>query len=305
MSSKSLQAALFLLAGVASARLSPPLHAQQSPYTDALLDAARALAHTVPGDLPRTLRYYAFGNLTAPLNAFLEGATDTLVAGVYAVFQIKYANGWIMVDAGVDREVETDTTVHLDPERYNQVQAALRGANLILVTHEHHDHVAGAIRTNAADQVIPKTLLTRQQLQTLLNQPNSPLIRLTPAEGARYLVIDYTILYPVAPGVVLLRAPGHTPGSQMVYVHLASDQEVLLVGDIAWMMAGIRDRRQKPAAISHQLGEDREALQQQLDWLSGLGERQHIVLANCHDAAWLKSLVQQGILKEGLDLGTR
>lgn len=304
MLSKPLQTALFL-AGIASARPSPPLYAQASPYTDTLLGAARALAHAVPGDLPLSLGYYPFGNLTAPLDAAVEGATDTQVAGVYAVFQIRYSHGWIMVDAGVDREVESDTTVHLDPERYNQVQAALRGANLILVTHEHHDHVAGAIRTNTPDRVIPKTLLTRQQLQTLLTEPNSPKIRLTPAEAVRYLVIDYTTLYPVAPGVVLLKAPGHTPGSQMVYVHLASNQEVLLVGDISWMMAGIRDGRQKPAAISHDLGEDREALQQQLDWLSGLGERQHIALANCHDAAWLQSLVQQGILKEGLDLRTR
>ena len=60
--------------------------------------------------------------------------------------------------------------------------------------------------------------------------------------SSRYLVIDYEQLYPIAPGLVLVKAPGHTP-------------------------------------------------------------RQHIVLVNSHDAAWLGSLVSRGILKDDLDLG--
>ena len=51
--------------------------------------------------------------------------------------------------------------------------------------------------------------------------------------------------------------------------------------------------------------EDRPALQQQLEWLSGLAKRQHIVLVNCHDGEWLESLVTRGILQDDLDLGTR
>jgi glyoxylase-like metal-dependent hydrolase (beta-lactamase superfamily II) len=189
------------------------------------------------------------------------------------------------------------------------VQEALRGANLILVTHEHHGHVAGVIHTPARDIIASKTMLTRAQVNTLLrpsrgNAPlgNSPLVRLTPADAARYLVFDYEQVYPVAPGVVLLKAPGHTPGSQMVYVRLASGQEVLLVGDIAWFMAGIERRLQKPRAISSEMGEDRTALQNQLDWLSGLSRRKEVVLVNCHDAAWLRSLVSRGVLGDGLDV---
>lgn len=86
-------------------------------------------------------------------------------------------------------------------------------------------------------------------------------------------------------------------------VRLASGWEILLVGDIAWFMAGIERRLQKPVGVSREMGEDRAALQEQLDWLSGLTQRQHIVLANSHDAAWLESLVSRGILKDDLDLG--
>jgi glyoxylase-like metal-dependent hydrolase (beta-lactamase superfamily II) len=213
-----------------------------------------------------------------------------------------------MVDAGVDREVETDTSVTIDQDRYQKVQEGLRGANLIVVTHEHYDHVAGVIHTPARDILAPKTVLTRAQVQTLTGQiapGSSSLIHLTPRDASRYLVIDYEQLYPIAPGIVLLKAPGHTPGSQMVYVRLDSGHEVLLVGDVAWFMAGIERRLQKPPRVSRQMREDRTALQLQLDWLSGITKRQHIVLVNSHDDAWLRSLVRRGVLKDDLDLATR
>ena len=284
---------------------------QPPTYTDSLLANLRAAASAVPGDLPIALRYLEFASFKTPLSGAVVGAEDAIVDGVYTVFQVRYTHGWVMVDAGVDREVETDTTVTIDQARYNRVQEALRGANLIVVTHEHHDHIAGVIHTAARDIIAPKTILTRAQVRTLLRPLKgsaplgaSPLIQLTPRDAAKYLVIDYEQLYPIAPGTVLLKAPGHTPGSQMVYVRLASGQEVLLVGDIAWFMAGIERRLQKPQAISREMGEDRTALQNQLDWLSGLTKRQNIVLANCHDAAWLRSLVRRGVLKDDLDLGS-
>jgi len=50
------------------------------------------------------------------------------------------------------------------------------------------------------------------------------------------------------------------------------------------------------------MNEDREALQQQIEWLAGLTAREGIVLINCHDDQWLQSLLRRGILKEDLDL---
>jgi glyoxylase-like metal-dependent hydrolase (beta-lactamase superfamily II) len=205
-----------------------------------------------------------------------------------------------MIDAGMNRDV--DTSITFWPSQFARVQQALRGARLILVTHEHHDHVAEVVRTATPDLIAPKTLLNRAQVQTLLERPNTPLIRLTPARAAHYLVIDYDPLYPVAPGLVLIRAPGHTPGSQMVYVRLASGSEVLFIGDIVWMMAGLERRLQKPKKASEELNEDRVALQHQINWLSGLTARQGIFLINCHDDRWLQSLVHRGVLKEDLDL---
>lgn len=289
----------------AALSLSDPLRGQAALFNDTLLTEARAIARAVPGDLPRAIHYLRFGEGKVPLSATVQDAGDELVNAVYAVFQIRYPHGWIMIDAGVDREAEPDTTFTIWKEQYDRVQRGLREANLILVTHEHHDHVTGVIRTPTPDIVVPKTILTRAQIQTLQDRPNSPLIRLTPTAAARYLMLEYDRVYPVAPGVVLMKAPGHTPGSQMVYVRVASGQEALIVGDIVWMMAGLERRQQKPDAVSRELGEGRALLQQQIDWLANLATRQGIVLINCHDDNWLNGLVRRGVLKQDLDFRGR
>ena len=70
-----------------------------------------------------------------------------------------------------------------------------------------------------------------------------PEIRLTPDQAARFIVVDYEKYLPVAPGIVLIKAAGHTPGSQMVYIALESGRELLLIGDTTWHMDGVRQMR--------------------------------------------------------------
>jgi glyoxylase-like metal-dependent hydrolase (beta-lactamase superfamily II) len=47
------------------------------------------------------------------------------------------------------------------------------------------------------------------------------------AEDGRFTVIDYRKYYPVAPGMVLIKAPGHAPDHQMVLIALQSGREIL------------------------------------------------------------------------------
>lgn len=288
---------LFVLLSKLGAQAPP---ADTLTYTDSLLFRARALGRAVPGELPSEVHYLKFAEEKAPVRYMLTGGSDSAVLASHPVFQIRYQRGWIMIEAGWNRDV--DTTAVFFPDRFVRVRQALRDARLIVITHEHHDHVAEVIRTPTPEILAPKTVLNRQQIQTLINQPNSPLVRLAADRASQYLVLDYDRLYPIAPGVVLLRAPGHTPGSQMVYVQLASGKELLFIGDIAWLMAGVERRIQKPEGISRELREDRDAIQRQLDWLSGVTARTGVTLVNSHDGAWLNALSRRGVLKEDLDL---
>jgi glyoxylase-like metal-dependent hydrolase (beta-lactamase superfamily II) len=293
---RSTAGALATLAGFATSTA-----AQASPYTDTLIGAVRRLAAAVPGDLPTSLHYLSIAGAHAPASLAVEGAAQDPVDFAFPVFQIRYRHGWIVVDAGMDREVAgSELTFH--QVRYDQVQQALRQARLILVTHEHHDHVAGVIRSPYLEEVAARTLLTRAQVQTLLERPNSPAIKLDSVAAARYRTVDYDLLLPLAPGVVLIKAPGHTPGSQMVYIRLSSGREVILAGDVAWLMTGIQNRQQKPDSASRGLSEDRSMIQPELEWLNAIATTTGIVVLPCHDAAWLAGWRDRGVLKEGLDL---
>ena len=176
-----------------------------------------------------------------------------------------------MIDSGMDEQVHRffgrGTVEPYYPEAAKQVQQALLAAKSIIITHEHGDHVAGVIRTPFVDELAPKTLLTRAQVETLETNPQMPEIKITPAMASRYNVVDYDKYLPFGPGVALIKAPGHTPGSQMVYVALESGREYLFIGDTAWHMDGVRLIKGKDAPW---IKEDDAALLAQLKWLNQL-----------------------------------
>ena len=162
------------------------------------------------------------------------------------------------------------------------------------MTHEHGDHVAGVIRTPFVNEIAPKTVLIRAQVETLLTNPQMPEIKLTPEMAKRYIVMDYERYYPFAPGMALMKAAGHTPGSQMIYVALESGAEYLFIGDSAWHMDGIRLIKGKDASW---IKEDEGALLGQLTWLNGLATSEknlHIVVS--HDDEQRKQYIASGVL---------
>jgi glyoxylase-like metal-dependent hydrolase (beta-lactamase superfamily II) len=274
--------------------------AQTSGYSDSLLPAVRRAAALVPGPLPESVHVLAFNWGRRLLSSAVEGQADDSVTSSFVVFQIRYPHGWIMVDAGMDKQMANNPPRYSEPA-YDRVQLALRDARMIVITHEHYDHIAGVLRSPYLDQIRPKTLLNRQQVQTLMAGGNPGGITLDSAAAARYIVVDYDLLLPIAPGVVLIKAPGHTPGSQMVYVRTAQGSEILLAGDVAWGLAGIETERQKPQTVSERLQENRAEIAPELAWLHHL-YRQHVPVVVSHDDAELQTLLRQGTLVNDLDL---
>lgn len=274
--------------------LARPLAAQPE------LTAARGLVHAVPGDLPTAIGYLSVADDTWPLGDAVADAPKTIVASPTPVFQIRFAHGWIMVDAGMDREVAAaaDDTSEFRDDRYASAVTALRGADLIVITHEHYDHIGTVAHSAAADELAPKTMLTRAQMESLRKAK----ITKTPFDStraARYIIVDYDRVMPIAPGVVLIKAPGHTPGSQVVYVRLASGREVILSGDVAWHRLGIESGRQKPDSASRAMTEDRAAIAGELAWLHQAVQAGVSIVVS-HDGEQLETFARQGILTKGL-----
>jgi glyoxylase-like metal-dependent hydrolase (beta-lactamase superfamily II) len=170
---------------------------------------------------------------------------------------------------------------------------------LIVFTHEHQDHLGGVVRSEHRTALESNTLFTRTQLDWLGHQLPGSLIPLDDDEAARFAAFDYDPLVAIAPGVVLVRAPGHTDGSQMVYVRLVSGTEILLAGDVSYLALAMREDRQKPD--NPDLDEDRGAIAIEMAWLRS-AEAAGVTVVFSHDGAQLDGLVSQGILVDGIDI---
>jgi glyoxylase-like metal-dependent hydrolase (beta-lactamase superfamily II) len=280
---------------------------QPDPYSAALITRVRREAQAIPGPGPRELRYLAVAEGTLQLDMLVAGAGPEPARIVSPVFQIRFADRWIMVDAAMDSATMVQQNgpragAGYSSARYDSVQLGLRDAETIVLTHEHYDHAFGAQRGPYFEQVASRTVLTKAQRRSLLDPPTRAFVRLSPDSASRFRVIDYELVHALAPGVVLIKAPGHTPGSQFVYVRLADDREVLLVGDLVWMMPGLTTNRQKPQAVSDDMKEDRGAIQREIDWVRSLLDAGVVTIVPSHDKRQLDALVTRGVLRVGLDL---
>ena len=101
----------------------------------------------------------------------------------------------------------------------------------------------------------------------------------------------------MAPGVVLLTAPGHTPGSQLVFVQLADGRELLFLGDVAWQFTNIEHQRERARLVTLMIGEDRTLVLSQLRALAELHEKEpKLAIVPGHDAAVIEKLIAEGTL---------
>lgn len=247
----------------------------------------RRLATLIPGARALRINVEKFAESRRTKNFAVKGAAAEPSVQARTAYQVVYPDGQILIDSGMNQEIHRyfgrGTEEPYFPDAAERVQRGLQAARLILLTHEHGDHVGGVVDSPLAAQLAPKTLLTREQLQTLQTSPQVPQIRLTDAAARRYLLVDYERYLPVAPGIVLIKSPGHTPGSQMIYIVLQSGAEYLFAGDVAWHMDGIRQQALKDAPW---LTEDSGMLAVQLAWLNALLRNAgalHIVVSHDED----------------------
>jgi glyoxylase-like metal-dependent hydrolase (beta-lactamase superfamily II) len=114
-----------------------------------------------------------------------------------------------------------------------------------------------------------------------------------------YQPLVYEHYQALAPGVVLIKSPGHTPGSQMVYAQTANGAELLFIGDVAWHFRNIELQRERPRLMTWLfLKEDRTAVFGELAALKRLHEAQPAVrIVPGHDGPVIDALVGDGILK--------
>ena len=275
-----------------------------APYPVDLLERARLAATAIPGERASAINMAKVAESHRSYAAIIEDGSDDMFISARTAFQIVYPEGSVMLDSGMDEEVHRYYGFGRDEPYWQDVndavQAALRRAKLIVITHEHGDHVSGVIRSDHRAELAPKTMLTRNQVRTLSVAPQIPQIKLTPEQTSDYIVVDYELILPVAPGIVLIKSPGHTPGHQMVFIQLSTGKEFLFIGDIGWSLDNITELKPRPAETVARIKEDPQALMHQMIWIKQVLDEDGIIVIPSHDDRLLKGYVKDGLIGESL-----
>jgi len=85
--------------------------------------------------------------------------------------------------------------------------------------------------------------------------------------------------------IVVVPAPGHTPGSVIVFLTLPDGKRYALLGDLVWQREGITEREERPWLTRSLADVDEGAVREQILRVAAVAERfPELVLVPAHDA---------------------
>jgi glyoxylase-like metal-dependent hydrolase (beta-lactamase superfamily II) len=265
-----------------------------APSGSYVIDLSALHRAAATGPLPERLEVEKVGTFAFPSTFVVAGSGLHMHPMVLLVHRVVWPDHSLVIDTAMGAEgAKKMPGSHTDAAALARVQTALKQASAIVFTHEHVDHVGGVASAPDVAALAPQVRLTREQLDSSkLERGEFPAGAL-----ARFTPLSYEGLYAVAPGVVLQKAPGHSPGSQLVYVELANSQRFLFVGDIAWSRDNIKLQKGRPLIAELLMKEDRAAVAAQVRALAELPSDVHVIIA--HDPVALASDLAAGTYTEG------
>lgn len=245
--------------------------------------------------LPTAINIIEIGRDIAPAFAAQAGRFGAPVSMSYNAVEISYPTGTIIIGGAVDRLTAegmalSEADWRFSDTAYNTLTNAMLNANQVLMTHEHLDHIMAIARHPDPEGVAPNLVLNPPQIEALPMFANGAL---DPALETLQPRLDGSV-EAIAPGVVVVPAAGHTPGSQNIFITLQNGQEILLIGDIVWNMGAIDALKTRPVLTQYLVFrpnyEDREAVRKQVRALHDMMRaNDSLVVLPAHDRDWLIS----------------
>ena len=259
--------------------------------------------------LPDSVGYLVVAGAYYPARGLVAGMKidDPMVS--FVAYQVGYGDEIppVVIDGAIDKsiyEADIREKVFFDAENYSVLENAFSRAGKILVTHTHYDHIGGIANASNFDAIRHKIHLTGEQaaspLLEIVGMELDGDIRIIDdfarIEIPSYGIVEYAL---VAPGIVMIKTPGHTPCHASFFIALSDGSEVIISGDVAFNRKGITHQRQKPLLTSYMLGEDRGRVGKDLYWLNQLNRTEGVRIMVSHDLATHTRLEAVGIIREG------
>jgi N-acyl homoserine lactone hydrolase len=177
---------------------------------------------------------------------------------------VKHPKGKLLFDTGFGRNVDAHfkTTPWLMQstarfEKEPTVAAQLVSAGMaqntltgVVLTHAHWDHVGGLEDLPGVPVFVTQAELdfvnSGNALTALARQIGTKDYRVYPFDSGPYLGFDRSHDFFGDGSVVLVPAPGHTPGSIFAFITTSAGQRYVLIGDTAWQSEGVDRPAEKP-----------------------------------------------------------
>ena len=253
----------------------------------------RSKASAPADQLPTSIRVLEVGRDIAPPFAAQAGRFGAPLAMSYNTVEINFPDRKIVIGGAVDRPTAetmmlSEAEWRFSDSAYDEMTAAMVDAEQVLMTHEHLDHVMAIARHPNAEMLAPNLVLNAPQIEALPMFANGDLApALTTLQSGLSGDVET-----IAPGVVIVPAAGHTPGSQMVFITLQNGEEILLIGDIVWNMGAIEALKTRPVLTQYMVFrpnyEDRAAIKQQVRALHDMmADNPSLAVLPAHDRDWL------------------
>jgi glyoxylase-like metal-dependent hydrolase (beta-lactamase superfamily II) len=177
---------------------------------------------------------------------------------------VRHPRGDVLIDTGFGRDIDAQIRLMPWPFRaatsYTRFRSAgeqldatgydRRSLRAVLLTHAHWDHASGL--PEFADTPV---LVTPEEhrfvaeggaLTVVARSAGNARYEEYGFEGGPYLGFAKSHDLYGDGAIVVVPAPGHTPGSVIVFVTLPGGKRHAFVGDLAWQREGITEREERP-----------------------------------------------------------
>ncbi len=269
------------------------------------------VAAPIGGDLPPASPPAAMSLSLLPTGSMESKAALAFRGGRFSepreftmgVILVRHPRGDLLFDAGFGRDVDahfkqlpalmqattqykkgTPAAAQLESQGY-----ALKQLAGVVLSHAHWDHVSGLDSLPGVAVWVPEAEQTfiadGSRMSALIRSFGALNYKRYEFGGGPYLGFSRSHDVWGDGSIVLVPAPGHSPGSVIAFITLPSGTRYVLLGDLVWQMEGIELPAERPWIARQLIGEDSAAVRESIARVAALHRQfPQLRMVPAHDA---------------------